>query len=128
MAQKTLLGLIIIDTAGTYDLVAPTFPQLQTVQQAEVFIHCDMVAAAGIVTLNLASISTLSGFNAKIHVVDTTGGATANDIVITANLNTVPPPAVSVPDTIEGAASVTISTDFQSVTLQPVANLLWATS
>lgn len=123
MAQKTLLGLIIIDTAGTYDLVAPTFPQLQTVQQAEVFIHCDMVAAAGVVTLNLPSISTLSGFNAKIHVVDTTGGATANDIVIVANINGTAPN-----DTIEGAASVTISTDFQSVTLQPVANLLWATS
>jgi hypothetical protein len=123
MAQKTLLGLIIIDTADTYDLVAPTFPQLQTVQQAEVFIHCDMVAAGGVVTLNLPSISTLSGFNAKVHVVDTTGGATANDIVIVANLNGTDPN-----DTIEGAASVTISTDFQSVTLQPVANLLWATS
>jgi hypothetical protein len=128
MPTKTLLGSIQIDAAGTYDLVAPTSPQLQTVQQAEVFINCDMVLAAGIVTLNLPSISTLGGFNAKVHVVDTTGGATANDIVIVANLNPVPPPAVAVPDTIEGAASVTISTDFQSVTLQPVANKIWATS
>ena len=123
MAQKTLLGLIIIDTAGTYDLVAPTFPQLQTVQQAEVFINCDMVAAGGIVTLNLPSISTLGGFNAKIHVADTTGGATANDIVIVANLNGANPN-----DTIEGAANLTISTDYQAVTLQPVGNLLWASS
>jgi hypothetical protein len=123
MPTKTLLGSIKIDAAGTYDLVAPTSPQLQTVQQAEVFINCDMVLAAGIVTLNLPSISTLGGFNAKVHVVDTTGGATANDIVIVANLNGTNPN-----DTIEGAASVTISTDFQSVTLQPVADLIWATS
>ena len=123
MPTKTLLGSIKIDAAGTYDLVAPTSPQLQTVQQAEVFINCDMVAAAGVVTLNLPSISTLGGFNAKVHVVDTTGGATANDIVIVANINGTAPN-----DTIEGAASVTISTDFQSVTLQPVASLIWATS
>ena len=123
MPTKTLLGSIIIDAAGTYDLVAPTSPQLQTVQQAEVFINCDMVAAAGVVTLNLPSISTLGGFNAKVHVCDSTGGATANDIVIVANLNGGDPN-----DTIEGAASVTISTDFESVTLQPVSQLLWASS
>ena len=118
VVNKTLLGNVVLAGSGANTYVGLASPLTANVQQAEVRVLC--ATTTGVVDLTLPIISTYKSLyqGLKIMVVDSSGAAATSPITVRAGSG----------DTIEGAASIAMNTNSETLIFRVADDMLWERS